>query len=117
VKIGLLGTGLVDRSMGLRLLAQNVSLVAYNRTATKLQLLQEKGATVTDSPEVAIYSAIIESGVRSQKSEVRSQNLRVLSVELLIQNSLIQNSKLFKDCPENLLELHQYDQWLTKKLL
>lgn len=57
MKIGLLGTGLMGRSMGLRLLAQNVSLVAYNRTATKLQLLQDKGATVTDSPEVAIKAA------------------------------------------------------------
>ncbi|MBE9169163.1 NAD(P)-dependent oxidoreductase [Pleurocapsales cyanobacterium LEGE 06147] len=57
MKIGLLGTGLMGQPMGLRLIEQNVPLIAYNRTAAKLQLLQEKGAIVTNSPEVAIKAA------------------------------------------------------------
>lgn len=50
MKIGLIGTGLMGQPMALKLLEAGLSVVAYNRTVSKLQPLQEAGATIVDSP-------------------------------------------------------------------
>ena len=50
-KIGLVGTGMLGEAVGLHLLESGYSLTVYNRTASKTELLKEKGATVADRPK------------------------------------------------------------------
>jgi 3-hydroxyisobutyrate dehydrogenase len=49
MKIGFIGTGLLGLPMAQRLLANQVDLVVYNRTASKLEPLSQAGATVATS--------------------------------------------------------------------
>lgn len=57
MKIGLIGTGLMGQPMALKLLQAGLSIIAYNRTASKLQPLQEAGATIVDSPATVLKEA------------------------------------------------------------
>lgn len=57
MKIGLIGTGLMGQPMALKLLEADLSVIAYNRTASKLQPLQEAGATAASSPESVLKEA------------------------------------------------------------
>ncbi len=57
VKVGFLGTGLMGQPMAERLLEANVSVVAYNRTPSKLEPLRLAGAEIADSPQDAIASS------------------------------------------------------------
>jgi 3-hydroxyisobutyrate dehydrogenase len=50
-KIGLVGTGMLGKAVGLHLLESGYSLTVYNRTASKTESLKEKGATVADRPK------------------------------------------------------------------
>lgn len=50
MKIGLMGTGLMGQAMAGTLLGADLSVMAYNRTAEKLQPLQQQGIEVADSP-------------------------------------------------------------------
>ncbi len=90
MKIGLLGTGLMGQAMGLRLLEQNVPLVAYNRTAAKLQLLQEKGATATDLPEVALKAADCSILMLADSAAIREVLLSDASRPYLSDRTFIQ---------------------------
>ncbi|WP_041619297.1 NAD(P)-binding domain-containing protein [Stanieria cyanosphaera] len=54
MKIGILGTGLMGQPMAFRLLEANLSVIAYNRNPSKLESLQQAGATIVNSPEAAI---------------------------------------------------------------
>lgn len=72
MKIGILGTGLMGCPLTLRLLENNYSVMAYNRTFEKLLPLQKMGIEVFNQPQKVIekaeililmltnYSAIIE---------------------------------------------------------
>jgi 3-hydroxyisobutyrate dehydrogenase len=51
MKIGLIGTGLMGVPLAHRLLANQVPLMVYNRTAAKLEPLQQAGAEVAASVE------------------------------------------------------------------
>jgi 3-hydroxyisobutyrate dehydrogenase len=57
MKIGVIGTGLMGQPMAVKLLEASLSVIAYNRTASKLQPLQEAGATIADSPEIVLQEA------------------------------------------------------------
>lgn len=57
MKIGFLGTGLMGQPMVLKLLAAKISVIAYNRTESKLIPLQTAGAAITNSPTEAIEYA------------------------------------------------------------
>lgn len=54
MKVGFLGTGLMGQPMVKRLLEAKISVVAYNRTQSKLAPLRDAGAKITDSPQEAI---------------------------------------------------------------
>ncbi len=54
VKVGFLGTGLMGQPMAERLLEAGVSVVAYNRTRSKLEPLQQAGAEIANTPDRAI---------------------------------------------------------------
>lgn len=57
MKIGLIGTGLMGQPMALKLLEAGSSVIVYNRTASKLQPLQEAGAIAADTPESVLQEA------------------------------------------------------------
>ncbi|MGH1567695.1 MAG: NAD(P)-dependent oxidoreductase [Nitrosopumilus sp.] len=59
-KIGLVGTGMLGNAVALHLLDLDFKVIAYNRTKEKTAQLQEKGATVVDSPkQVAENSELV----------------------------------------------------------
>ncbi|WP_371265306.1 NAD(P)-dependent oxidoreductase [Pleurocapsa sp. PCC 7327] len=57
MKIGFLGTGLMGQAMVERLLSAQVSMIAYNRTKSKLDTLKEAGAEIANSPIEAIQAS------------------------------------------------------------
>ncbi len=57
MKIGFLGTGLMGQPMVERLLTAQISVMAYNRTAAKLEPLKALGAEITTSPQEVIKAA------------------------------------------------------------
>lgn len=54
MKVGFLGTGLMGKPLAQRLLAANIPVIAYNRTASKLTELKAAGVQIAESPENAI---------------------------------------------------------------
>ncbi|MDY7021671.1 MAG: NAD(P)-dependent oxidoreductase [Cyanobacteriota bacterium] len=57
MKIGLIGTGLMGQPMALRLVEANFEVIAYNRTASKLESLKRSGVQVADSPQSLIAAS------------------------------------------------------------
>ena len=57
MKIGLIGTGLMGLPMAQKLLAGDLSIIAYNRTASKLEPLRETTAEIATSPREAIKAS------------------------------------------------------------
>jgi len=57
VKIGIIGTGMLDEAVGLHLLDSGYSVSVYNRTKSKTKNLEEKGADVTELPSVVAESS------------------------------------------------------------
>lgn len=57
MKVGFIGTGLMGQPMAQRLLDAQVSVVAYNRTPSKLEPLRASGAEIADTPDDAIASS------------------------------------------------------------
>jgi len=57
MKVGFLGTGLMGEPMAERLLQAGLSVVAYNRTKSKLESLKEAGAEIAETPQEAIASS------------------------------------------------------------
>lgn len=56
-RIGLIGTGLMGQPMVQRLLAVEYPVIAYNRTPSKLEPLQEAGAAIARSPAELLQTA------------------------------------------------------------
>jgi 3-hydroxyisobutyrate dehydrogenase len=57
MKIGILGTGLMGYPMALRLLENNYSVMAYNRTFEKLLPLKKAGIEIFKEPKSLINNA------------------------------------------------------------
>ena len=57
MKVGLMGTGLMGNPMGIRLLNAGLTVTVYNRTASKLQSLEEAGAIALSRPQLVLESA------------------------------------------------------------
>ncbi|ERT05882.1 NAD binding domain of 6-phosphogluconate dehydrogenase family protein [Lyngbya aestuarii BL J] len=57
MKVGLIGTGLMGQPMALRLVEANLEVMAYNRTASKLDPLKADGVQVADSPQSLIAAS------------------------------------------------------------
>ena len=59
-RIGLIGTGMLGRAVGLHLLESGYQLTVFNRTKSKTDELAKHGATVVESPkEVALASDLV----------------------------------------------------------
>lgn len=57
MEVGFIGTGLMGLPMAQQVLAAGFGLTAYNRTASKLEPLQQAGATIASSPEAVMQAA------------------------------------------------------------
>ena len=57
MKVGFIGTGLMGQPMAQRLLDAQLSVVAYNRTQSKLEPLRQAGAEIADSPDQVIQAS------------------------------------------------------------
>ena len=64
-QIGLIGTGMLGKAVGLHLLESGYQLTVFNRTKSKTKDLEDKGAKVVDSPkEVASNSELVITVVK-----------------------------------------------------
>ncbi|MBA4454675.1 MAG: NAD(P)-dependent oxidoreductase [Nitrosopumilaceae archaeon] len=64
-KIGLIGTGMLGKAVGMHLLKSGYSLVAYNRTKEKTKDLEVNGAEIVDTPkDVALKSDVVITVVK-----------------------------------------------------
>ncbi len=57
VTVGFIGTGLMGLPMAERLLAANLSVIAYNRTSEKLEPLKNAGVAIAQSPVEVLQEA------------------------------------------------------------
>ena len=57
IKVGLIGTGLMGQPMAMRLLEAGFAVTVYNRTASKLQPLEEAGAIAVPTPHLVLESS------------------------------------------------------------
>lgn len=68
-KIGLIGTGMLGKAVGMHLLKSGYSLVAYNRTKDKTKELEINGAEIADSPkDVALRSDVVITVVKDAEA-------------------------------------------------
>lgn len=90
MKIGLIGTGLMGQPMALKLLDANLSVIVYNRTASKLQPLQEAGATAADSPESVLKEADCIILMLTDAPAIQEMLLGENAISLLKNRTIIQ---------------------------
>ncbi len=94
MKVGFLGTGLMGQPMAQRLLDAKLSVVAYNRTPSKLEALRVSGAEIADSPQDAIASSdcvilMLTNATAIQDVLLSEDSRRQLSGRTVIQMSTI----------------------------
>jgi 3-hydroxyisobutyrate dehydrogenase len=93
MKIGLLGTGLMGEAMVLRLLNLNIPVIAYNRTFSKLNTLQEAGAEITNSVIEIINQAdkliLMLTDVAAIRSVLFTENKHLLHGKTIISMATI----------------------------
>lgn len=69
MKIGLIGTGMLGNSVGIRLLKSGYHLTAFNRTVEKTRELKDNGAQIVCSPkEVAANSDVVITVIKDSKA-------------------------------------------------
>jgi 3-hydroxyisobutyrate dehydrogenase len=90
VKVGFIGTGLMGQPMAQRLLDAGLSVVAYNRTESKLEPLRESGAEVVNTPEQAIASSDCVILMLTNAAAIREVLLSSTSRQQLSGRTIIQ---------------------------
>lgn len=90
MQVGFMGTGLMGLPMALRLLGTGFAVVAYNRTATKLEPLQTKGAIVAPSPEALIQATDCIVLMLTNAEAIRALVLSPASRQVLPGKTVIQ---------------------------
>jgi 3-hydroxyisobutyrate dehydrogenase len=90
VKVGFIGTGLMGQPMAQRLLEAGLSVVAYNRTESKLEPLRESGAEVVNTPEQAIASSDCVILMLTNAAAIREVLLSSASRQQLSGRTIIQ---------------------------
>jgi 3-hydroxyisobutyrate dehydrogenase len=94
VKVGFIGTGLMGEPMAQRLLNAKLSVVAYNRTPSKLEPLRASGAEIANSPEEAIASSDCVILMLSNAAAIREVLLSEASLRELSGRTIIQMSTI-----------------------
>ena len=103
VKVAFLGTGLMGEPMVQRLLDAQVPVVAYNRTASKLEALQTSGAKIADLPEKAIAQSDCVILMLTNANAIRELLLSEDSQQQLSGRTVIQMSTI---SPQESREIH-----------
>ncbi|MEL7075479.1 MAG: NAD(P)-dependent oxidoreductase [Cyanobacteria bacterium J06648_1] len=91
MKIGFLGTGLMGQPMALKLLQGNYSVIAHNRTKSKLQPIAEAGGAIADSALEVIQQAdciilmltdagAIEGAILSESAQSHLSNRTIIQM-------------------------------------
>ncbi len=115
MKIGFLGTGLMGLPMAKRLINANIPVIAYNRTTSKLQPLQEMGAEITTEAAAAIKNsegiilmlsnaAAIEEVLLSPNSKLELQGKTIIQMGTISPSQSISISKKIMACGGEYLE-------------
>lgn len=94
VKVAFIGTGLMGEPMAQRLLAAQVPVVAYNRTASKLETLQKSGAEIADLPEKAIAKSDCIILMLTNAEAIKKLLLSEASKQQLSNRTVIQMSTI-----------------------
>jgi 3-hydroxyisobutyrate dehydrogenase len=94
MKIGLIGTGLMGLPMGQRLLDAKVPLVAYNRTAAKLEPLQQAGAEIAASASEVMQQCQTVITMLSNAQAIQETLLSEETRSLLAGRTVIQMSTI-----------------------
>ena len=94
MKVGFLGTGLMGQPMAQRLLDAQLSVVAYNRTVSKLEPLRQSGAEIAQTPQDAIATSdcvilMLTNAAAIQEVLLSEASLQHLSGRTVIQMSTI----------------------------
>ena len=90
INVGLIGTGLMGQPMALKLLQDGLSVIAYNRTASKLEPLQEAGATIADSPATVLKESECIILMLTNAEAIKETLLNENTVSLLQDRTIIQ---------------------------
>ncbi|HEY9653138.1 MAG TPA: NAD(P)-dependent oxidoreductase [Coleofasciculaceae cyanobacterium] len=94
MRVGFLGTGLMGQPMAQRLLDAKVSVVAYNRTASKLEPLRASGAEIAESPQDAIAISDCVILMLTNADAIQSVLLSEESQQYLSGRTIIQMSTI-----------------------
>jgi 3-hydroxyisobutyrate dehydrogenase len=92
--VAFIGTGLMGQPMAQRLLDAGLSVVAYNRTPSKLEPLQASGAEIVDSPENAIATSDCVILMLTNAAAIRELLLSEASRQQLSGRTVIQMSTI-----------------------
>lgn len=103
IKVAFIGTGLMGEPMAQRLLAAKVPVVAYNRTASKLETLQTSGAEIADLPEKAIAKSDCVVLMLTNADAIKNVLLKEASRQQLSGKTVIQMSTI---SPQESREIH-----------
>ncbi|BFU94660.1 MAG: 3-hydroxyacid dehydrogenase [Nitrospira sp.] len=95
--VALLGTGLLGGAIAERLHHGGLSIIAYNRTASKTRVLRSKGIAIAEHPEDAIAQADGIILVLTDAAAIRSMLLSPLSSRRLSGKTVIQMGTIGPD--------------------
>lgn len=104
MKIGILGTGLMGAPLALRLLTNNYSVIAYNRTFEKLLPLKEAGIEVFSSPEIVINQGNILILMLTDESAINEVLALDKNEQNLIEKTVIQMGTIAPDQSRNIAQ-------------
>ncbi len=103
MKVGFLGTGLMGQPMAQRLLDAQLSVVAYNRTVSKLEPLRQSGAEIAQTPQDAIATSDCVILMLTNAAVIKEVLLLEASLQHLSGRTVIQMSTI---APTESQEIH-----------
>ena len=103
MKVGFLGTGLMGQPMAQRLLDAQLSVVAYNRTVSKLEPLRQSGAKIAQTPQDAIATSDCVILMLTNAAAIKDVLLSEASLQHLSGRTVIQMSTI---APTESQEIH-----------
>jgi 3-hydroxyisobutyrate dehydrogenase len=103
MKVGFIGTGLMGQPMAQRLLDAQLSVIAYNRTPSKLEPLRQAGAEIADSPDQVIQASDCVIVMLTNASAIQDVLLSDSSKQHLSGRTVIQMSTI---APTESREIH-----------
>lgn len=104
IKLGFLGTGLMGEPMIKRLLTSEIPVIAYNRTASKLEALKESGVMIAQSPTEVLRNSDCIILMLTNETAIRDLLFSDSASEFLKDRTIIQMGTI---APQESRTLHQ----------